>query len=191
PDRSERGALCDRLFARSITPMAYRLRSYSKTIAARMKLFEEMVGEFNARQQQMKRLVGGAFTITIDDGPVLDSSLLVGGVGGTAIVKAAPQYEVDRKFLKLGQSGRLNHFAQEYGFANFDKFREFLGLLDAEAQAMGYPSYSAICVPTRYLEHLQCQLMNDVDMQSTLAELMEKRDLLQQQCKRSTCTVCS
>lgn len=154
--------------------------SYGKTIATRMQLFENMVREFNAWQQKMKHLLGGAITITIDDGPVLDSFPLA-DFGGAAIVKAAPQYEVDRKFLKLGQSGRLNHFAQEYGFANYQKFREFLGLLDEEARCMGYPSYCAICVPTRYLEHMQRQLTTDEGMQSMLAELAEKRDLLQQQ----------
>lgn len=154
--------------------------SYGKTIAYRMQLFEDMVGEFNALQQKMKHLLGGAITITIDDGPVLDSFPLA-DFGGAAIVEAAPQYEADRNFLKLGQSGRLNHFAQEYGFANYQKFREFLELLDEEARRMGYPSYGAICVPTRYLEHVQRQLATDESMQSTLAELAEKRDLLQQQ----------
>jgi len=154
--------------------------SYGKTIAYRMQLFEDMVDEFNALQQQMKYLLGGAITITIDDGPVLDSFPLA-DFGGAAIVEAAPQYEADRKFLKLGQSGRLNHFAQEYGFANYQKFREFLELLDEEARRMGHPSYSAICVPTRYLEHVQRQLATDASMQPTLAELLQKRDLLQQQ----------
>jgi len=154
---------------------------YSKTVATRMKLFEGLVEDFNAQQQRMKLLFGGAIKIVIDDGPVLDSSFPLEAYGGAHIVEAAPQYERDRKFLKLGKAGRLNHFAREYGFDHFEELRSFVAALDKEAQAMGYPSYGAICVPTRYLEHVQRQLTNDPRMRPTLLEVTEKRTLLQQQ----------
>lgn len=154
--------------------------SYSKTIAKRMQLFEELVEEFNALQQKMRLFQGGSITVVIDDGPVLDDFPL-SNFGGTAIIEAAPQYEVDRKFSKLGQSGRLNHLAQEYGFDNFQKFRDFLDLLDKEAHDLGYPSYGAICVPTRYFEHVQKQLEAAEGMDSILVELKDKFDLLRQQ----------
>lgn len=154
--------------------------SYCKTVATRMRLFEEMVDEFNTRQQQSKRFFGSAITITIDDGPVVGSFPLA-DYGGAAIVEAAPQYELDRSFVELGQSARLNRFAQEYGFPNFQQLREFLVRLDEEARCMGFPSYDAICVPSRYLTFLQDQLASDEDMQPTLVELAEKSDLLQQQ----------
>ena len=154
--------------------------SYSKTVKVRMKLFEDLVEKFNARQQQIEHLSGVAIKITIDDGPVLDSFPLE-DYGGAAIVETAPQYEIDRKFSKLGQAARLNHFAQEYEFVEFKKLCEFLAHLDAEAQAMGYFSYDAICAPERYLKHLQRQLTSEEGMPSVLIELTKKQDILRQQ----------
>lgn len=154
--------------------------AYFRTVLTRIRRVTEMVENFNARQKQVSEFIGGRITITMDDGPLVGSFPLE-DFGGEDIVRAAPQFELDRKFLTLGHSGRLNHFAQEYGFANVEQLRAFIRMLDAEALALGFPSYAAICVPSRYLEHLQNELANDEGMQSLLATLTENLTLLQQQ----------
>lgn len=155
---------------------------YTKTIVKRMEHFRRMVSDFNGRQQRIAPYAGGAITIVIDDDdPFTSEQFEIVGLEGSAIAKAALQYELDRKYLKLGRSGRLNHFAQEYGFPNLEALKVFVDRLDIEAQVMGYESYATICTSTRFIDYLGRNYIGQASMKSALEALHQKRDLLQQQ----------
>lgn len=157
---------------------------YEKTIAARMKLFESLVDEFNMKHERSGRLSGCITIITIDENkPVLEPAdfRLVASLGGSNIIRALEQYHHDRKYKALGQAARLNHFAQEYGHTNFTDYKKFLNQLDIAAQEMGFPSYEALCVPSRYLKHIQQSLIKDQENENLLLDLKEKMELLESQ----------
>lgn len=153
---------------------------YPKTLAARMKSFEEMASRFNDEQKRVGRMFGGVITLVLDDdAPFTREQFELLGLGGTAIAEAALQYEEDRKYFSLGQSGRLNHFARHLGFANVESLKAFVTRLDDEAAQMGYPSYATLCVPTRYMDYLLKTQGDQPNMQFALDDLSRKRNLLQ------------
>lgn len=159
-------------------------KQYGKVIAARVELFENLVQEFNIKQVNNALFTGVIFKITIDaNSPVLEPDFfpLVASLGGSTIIKALDQYHNDRKYSTFGQAARLNHFAQEYGFINFNTYKVFLSQLDLAAQELGFPSYKAICTPSDYLMHIQQLLIKDESNPSLLHNLKEKNDLLQRQ----------
>ena len=155
---------------------------YPKTLAARMKSFEEMASRFNDEQKRVGRMFGGVITLVLDDDdPFTREQFEFLGLGGTAIAEAALQYEEDRKFFSLGQSGRLNHFARHLGFPNVESLKEFVKRLDDEAVQMGYCSYATICVATRYMDHVLKAYAEKPKAQLALDELSKKRSLLQRE----------
>jgi hypothetical protein len=155
---------------------------YTKTIAARIEIFKRMVAEFNAEQQRVGRYFGGIVKLVIDDNdPFTEEQFASVGLGGTAIAKAALQYEVDRKYFMLGHAGRLNHFAQHYGFSNLEGLKAFVNRLDVESQAMGYGSYATLCTSTRFMKHLEEKYRENADMKPALDALREKSELLRRE----------
>lgn len=156
--------------------------SYAKTIAWRMRHFAEMVSDFNDTQRRVGRMAGAVVTLVIDDDdPFTREQFECVGLDGTAVAEAALQYEADRTFLSLGQSGRLNHFAKDLGFQNLESLKAFVNRLDDEAVQMGYPSYATICVPTRYMDHALKAYAEHPQAQLALDELRKKRSLLQRE----------
>lgn len=155
---------------------------YAKTLASRMESFAEMVSNFNDTQRRVGWMAGAVVTLTIDDDdPFTREQFEHIGLGGTAIAEAALQYEEDRKYLSLGRSGRLNHFARHLGFPNVESLKAFVDRLNDEAVRMGYPSYAAICVATRYMDHVSKAYAEQPKAQLLLDELSEKRALLQRE----------
>lgn len=155
---------------------------YPKTLSSRMKGFAGMVSDFNDTQRRVGWMAGAVVTLVIDDDdPFTQEQFERVGFGGTAIAEAALQYEDDRKFFTLGQSGRLNHFAQHLGFPNVESLKAFVNRLDDEAVQMGYPSYATICVPTRYMDHVLKAHAGQPKAQFALDELSKKRSLLQRE----------
>lgn len=155
---------------------------YPKTLAARMRNFEEMASRFNDEQKRVGWMFGGVITLVLDDDdPFTREQFELLGLGETAIAEAALQYEEDRKYFSLGQSGRLNHFARHLGFANIESLKAFVIRLDDEAVRMGYPSYASICVPTRYMDYLLNKHGHQPNVQLALDDLSKKRGLLQRE----------
>ncbi len=155
---------------------------YAKTIATRMENFRVMVADFNAKQKSVASYAGGMITIDIDDDdPFTLEQFEFLGLGESAIAKAALQYEWDRKYFTSSRSGRINHVAQEYGFANIEKLKMFLDRLNNEAQAIGYESYGTICTATRFMDYLGQKYSGQANMKPALEALHQKRDFLQQQ----------
>lgn len=154
---------------------------YAKTIVTRMENFREMVADFNAEQKRFAPYTGGEIQMDIDDDPITPEQFEIFGLGESAIAKASLQYERDRKYFELGRSERLNHFAQEYGFANLEKLKEFLDRLDIEAREIGYESYTTICTSIRFMDYLKQKYSGQASMTSALDALHQKRGLLQQQ----------
>ncbi|MBN3343131.1 hypothetical protein H5A44_11910 [Pectobacterium brasiliense] len=155
---------------------------YAKTLLSRMELFAEMVSDFNCAQRRVGTMSGAVVTIVIDDDdPFTLEQFENVGLGGTEIAEAALQYEEDRQFFSLGQSGRLNHFARHYGFPNVEAFKAFINRLDDEAALMGFSSYATICVATRYMDHVSKACTDQPNAQLVLEELGKKRSLLQRE----------
>ena len=154
---------------------------YAKTLRARMDMFAEMVSEFNALQRRVGWMFGGVTTISLDDEPFTRAAFEQAGLGGTPIAEAALVYEEDREFFSLGHSGRLNHFARHLGFPNVQALTAFMGRLDDEASAMGFPSYAAMCVATRYIDHLLDVYEAQSSAHSALEDLRSKREFLKRE----------
>lgn len=155
---------------------------YPKTLSARMSAFAEMVSEFNNHQRQVGWMFGAVQTLSLDDNePFTREQFELAGLGGTVIAKAALEYEADREFFSLGQSGRLNHFARHFGFSNIEALKVFVGRLDDEAVEMGFPSYATICVATRYMDHLSKVYGAQSSAHPALEQLRSKRDFLQRE----------
>lgn len=154
---------------------------YPKTLTARMKCFAELVSDFNDQQRQVGWVSGGVITIVIDESdPFTREQFELVGLGGTAIAKAALQFEADREFFSLGHSGRINHFARHLGFPNLEALNAFVRRLDDESVQMGFPSYATICVATRYMDHVSKVDAAQSSAHPALGELQAKRDLLKQ-----------
>lgn len=155
---------------------------YPKALSYRMKSFAEMVSDFNDTQRRVGWMAGAVVTLVIDDdAPFTRDQFEHVGLGGTAIAEAALQYEEDRKYFSLGHSGRLNHFAQHLGFQNFESLKAFVNRLDDEAVQMGYPSYAALCVATRYMDHVLTVHAEQSNAQLALDGIIKKRGLLQRE----------
>ena len=155
---------------------------YPKTLAERMKIFTEMVSAFNNQQLRVGWMSGRVITIDLDDeDPFTREQFERVGLGETPIAKAALEYEADREFFSLGQSGRLNHFARHLGFPNVEALKAFVHRLDDEAVNMGFPSYATICVATRYMDHMSKIYAALPNASPVLDELRGKRNLLQRQ----------
>jgi hypothetical protein len=155
---------------------------YPKTLSSRMKSFAEMVSDFNDTQRRVGWMAGAVVTLVIDDDdPFTREQFECVGLGGTAIAEAALQYEEDRRYFTLGQSGRLNHFARHLGFPNVESLKAFVNRLNDEAAQMGYPSYGTICVATRYMDHVSKAYSDQLNAQPALDELGKKRSLLQRE----------
>jgi len=154
---------------------------YIKTIATRIEDFRVMVADFNEKQKSVGQYFGGTITITIDDDPFTLEQFEFIGLGESAIAQAALQYERDRNYSKWGRSERINHFAQEYGFANIEELKMFLDRLNNEAQVIGYESYGTICTATRFMDYLGKKYIGHANMKPALDALHQKWDFLQQQ----------
>lgn len=150
---------------------------YSKTISARVASFKKQLTEFNAQPKP----VFFTFEIVIDDTPFTLEEFQFYGLGEHDIARAALEFEIDRKYHSLGHAGRLNHFAQHYGFHNFIQLKAFVERLDIEAQMMGFPSYGTLCTSTRYMNHLMEKHKGQASMAPALAALMGKWDLLEKE----------
>lgn len=152
---------------------------YPKTLSVRMKCFSEMVSDFNEKQRRGGWMFGGVTTIVIDhNDPFTQEQFELVGLHRTPIAKAALEFENDRKFFSLGQSGRLNHFANHLGFPNVKALKEFVCRLDDEAIQMGFPSYATICVATRCIDHLSKVYATQSSVHPAFDELQAKYDLL-------------
>lgn len=151
--------------------------SYSKTISARMRHFSEIISEFNERQQR-EGWMSGAVIMIDENVPYTLEAFESIGLGGTDVAKAALELEIDRKFFSLGHSGRLNHFSRHLGFPNIEVLEAFVRQLDEEAIKWGFPSYAAICVSTRCIDHFSNACKARPGDHSALDELLAKKDLL-------------
>ena len=155
---------------------------YSKTLSARIQAFAETASEFNYHQRKVGWMSGGKLTLSLDNNdPFTLEQFNCVGLGGTEIAKAALEYETDREFFSLGQSGQLNHFARHLGFPNIEALKMFVRRLDDEAKNMGFSSYATICVATRYLDHLSKVYEAQPNARPALEEIRSKRDLLQRE----------
>ncbi|MFZ6638532.1 hypothetical protein ACO0LL_02265 [Undibacterium sp. TC4M20W] len=151
---------------------------YARSVVSRIAEFHEMVAAHNAREKQLSKFLGGAKIIVIEDTPFTIEEFEAVGLGGTVIAQAAMQFQLDRAFLRLGHSGRLNHFAREYGFSNVTELIVHIGKLDHAAQQLGSPSYMVLCTTSRYIDHVLAQSGDDPSMKIAVAALSEQRDLL-------------
>lgn len=151
---------------------------YARNVGSRIAEFHQMVAAYNARQKQLSRFSGGAIKIVIEDAPFTIEKFEAVGLGGSVIAQAAMQFELDRTFLRLGHSRRLNHFAREYGFSNLQELRAHIGKLDQAAQRLGAPSYAVLCTTSRYIDHVLVQSEGDPNMTMAVAALREQRALL-------------
>jgi hypothetical protein len=155
---------------------------YPKSLSARMKCFSEMVSDFNDQQRRKGWMSGGVITIVIDDrAPFTAEQFWRVGLDGTSIAKAALEFEADREFFSLGQSGQLNHFARHLGFPNVETLKAFVRSLDDEAINIGFASYATICVATRCMDHMSKVYANQLSAHPALDELQAKHDLLKHQ----------
>lgn len=151
---------------------------YARNVGSRIAEFHQMVTAHNAREEQFSKFMGGARTIVIEDAPFTIDEFEAVGLGGSIIAQAAMQFELDRTFFRLGHSGRLNHFAREYGFSNLQELIAHIGKLDQAAQRLGAPSYAVLCTTSRYIDHVLVQSEDDPKMTLAVAALREQRPLL-------------
>jgi len=151
---------------------------YASNVQARMDEFKQMLEDFNAEQKRLSIYMGGSVTFVIDDTPFTIEQFEMFGLGDTILAQAAMQFERDRNFHRLRHSARLNHFAQEYDFRNFQELMSYLGELDLAAQRLGVPSYAVMCTTSRYIDHVIAQSGRDTDMEIAIAALGEQRALL-------------
>ena len=151
------------------------------SISKRMDDFRVAAAKFNAEQELLARYRSSSSTIDIDDDePFTLEQFERRGLGDSDISKAALQYERDRKYSKLARLERLNHFAQEFGFANIEELKIFLDRLNDEAQAIGYESYATICNATRFMDYLGRKNVEKANMTPALDALHRNRAVLQQ-----------
>lgn len=151
---------------------------YSVTVESRMAEFETMVATHNAEQERTAMFRGGSVKILIEDTPFTIEEFEDVGLGDSFIAQAAMQFEQDRAFFRLGHSGRLNHFAREYGFANLRELLVHIQKLDHAAQLLGASSYATLCATSRYIDQVLAQSEGDPEMTETAAALREQRALL-------------
>lgn len=151
---------------------------YARNVESRIAEFQQMVATHNARQERLSVFSGGAIKIVIEDTPFTMEEFEAVGLGESAIAHAAMQFEQDRAFFRLGHSGRLNHFAREYGFPNLQKLVAHMRDLDQAAQRLGSPSYAVLCTTSRYIDHVLARSEGDPKMSLAAAALREQRALL-------------
>jgi hypothetical protein len=151
---------------------------YARNVESRMAEFRQMVAAHNARQERISMFSGGAIKIVIEDAPFTMEEFEAVGLGQSAIAHAAMQFEHDRAFFLLGHSGRLNHFAREYGFPNLQKLTAHIRELDQAAQRLGAPSYAVLCTTSRYIDHILARSDGDPETTVAVAALREQRALL-------------
>lgn len=118
------------------------------------------------------------FTIEIeDDKPFTREDFMEFPVMSEGFIKTALQYEQDRLFEHKTHRERMDHFAADYGFPHFKRFREFMDQLNAHAREADHASYDHLAIPTRYLNLMVARYQES----KLLAEVEEKRELLIQQ----------
>lgn len=154
---------------------------YARNVKSRIAEFHQMVAAHNARQEQLSVFSGGTIKIVIEDTPFTIDEFEAVGLGKSVIAQAAMQFELDRAFFRLGHSGRLNHFAREYGFQNLQKLTTYIRELDQAAQRLGAPSYAVLCTTSRYIDHVLAKSEGDPKMTAAVAALREQRALLMRQ----------
>lgn len=151
---------------------------YARNVEARMAEFRQMVADHNACQDKISMFAGGAVKILIEDAPFTIEEFELAGLGESVIAQAAMQFEKDREFFRLGRSGRLNHFAKEYGFPNLKALTAHIGEIDQAAQRLGIPSYAVLCTTSRYIDHVLARSEGDPAMTAAVGALREQRALL-------------
>lgn len=151
---------------------------YARNVEARMAEFRQMVAAHNAHQDKFSMFAGGAVKIVIEDTPFTIEEFESVGLGESVIAHAATQFEKDREFFRLGRSGRLNHFAKEYGFPNLKALTAHLQKVDQAAQHLGIPSYAVLCTTSRYIDHVLARSEGDPAMTAAIGALRKQRVLL-------------
>ena len=147
--------------------------AFTRTVTARVRDVEIRTREAN------RLLLCAGVQICYDPSSPTDPKeveLLRPFVGG--FVDDLLQYHFDREYLRSGRSGKLNHLAREYRRANLGLLEDFVAELDSIASGWGYGSYANLCVPTRFIRHLEARSKQDASRSKALEAMNESRDHL-------------
>jgi hypothetical protein len=147
--------------------------AFTRTVTARVRDVEIRVREANERLQMFGVQIG--FDPNKPTQPE-EIELLRPFVG--ELVDHLLQLDADRAYLRSGHSGRLNHLAREYRHANLGRLEAFIEELDAIAAGWGYGAYANLCVPTRFMQHLNTRSPPGALQRPALQAMHDRRDHL-------------